>query len=250
MKIKKRIFIYLILAFLCCIYALNVAIKGYGTMFFVIWLFIALGLVMMSYGAHKEWWKRFPKWVKRTICIIVALGLAIFVWVEGLIVSQINAKGEEGLEYVIVLGAQVHEEGPSSILAARLRVAIKYLNENPDTKVIVSGAQGSNEPFTEAEGMRRYLVEKGIAEDRIIMEPNSFNTTQNITNSMELIGDNDAKVGIATSNFHVYRACKIAKKQGLNNVSGLAGNVVAFYLPQNMFREFFGIVKDTMFGNM
>ena len=114
----------------------------------------------------------------------------------------------------------------------------------------MSGGQGKNEPYPEAEGMRRYLVKKGIDESRIIKEDKSVNTVQNIQNSMKLIEKENPQVGNVSSNFQVYRGVNIAKKQGLTDVCGIAGNVEPFYLPTNLFREFFGVVKDTIMGNM
>lgn len=73
-------------------------------------------------------------------------------------------KGETNLDYVIVLGTQIHESGPSIVLKYRLDAAVLYLNENPGTICIVSGGQGKNEPYSEAEGMAKYLIEKGIPE--------------------------------------------------------------------------------------
>lgn len=249
-KCKKRVIVYIVLAVLCVLYGINVAAQGYGTVFFVIWIVLAAFLVVCAFLAQGNCWRRLPKWTRIVTIIVFCVGMSVFISVEALILSHVNDKGDDNLDYIIVLGAKVSESGPSSILAARLNAAIRYLEENAETTVIVSGGQGSNEPFSEAEGMRDYLIKKGISEDRIILEPESFNTKENIVNSMELIGNHDAKVGIATSNFHVYRACKIAEKQGLKNVCGIAGNVVPFYMPQNMFREFFGVVKDTLQGNM
>lgn len=249
-NLKKRTIAYLIIAILFVLYGIKVALQGYGTLFFMIWIIAAVLLGIMAVGAQKNWWKKLPIWVRRGIAIIIAICLGIFIFVEGLIVSQIGAEGGDDLEYIIVLGAKVDESGPSSILKARLNAAIKSAEQNPEAKIIVSGGQGSNEPFSEAEGMRRYLVEKGIDEGRIILEPDSLNTNQNIINSKKIIGNNEARIGIVTSNFHVYRACKIAKKQGLKNVSGISGKVILLYMPQNMVREFFGIVKDKLAGNI
>lgn len=66
--------------------------------------------------------------------------------------DQPDARGwTRGLDYIIVLGAQVRKDGPSPVLKYRLDKAVEYLNENPDTVCIVSGGQGSNEPWSEAE---------------------------------------------------------------------------------------------------
>ena len=77
---------------------------------------------------------------------------------EGMIFGQFGAKAEAGADYVIILGAQWKTTGPSYVLQKRLDKAIEYLNANPETKVIVSGGQGYNEPVSEAEGMKGYLA--------------------------------------------------------------------------------------------
>lgn len=137
----------------------------------------------------------------RTACVLYRRGLC----------DQPDARGwTRGLDYIIVLGAQVRKDGPSPVLKYRLDKAVEYLNENPDTVCIVSGGQGSNEPWTEAEGMAQYLQEKGIDTARILTEDQSQTTEQNITNSKMLMKEG-ASVGIVTNNFHVFRALQIAK---------------------------------------
>ena len=42
----------------------------------------------------------------------------------------------------------------------------------------------------------------------------------------------------------------IAEKAGIRNVYGIAAPSKILYLPNNMFREFFGVVKDILRGNM
>ena len=51
--------------------------------------------------------------------------------------------------------------------------------------MIVSGGQGSDEAISEAEAMRRYLVEQGIRNEEIIMEDKSTNTEENLVFSMK-----------------------------------------------------------------
>ena len=168
----------------------------------------------------------------------------------GMIAKGFYSKGEKNLDYIIVLGAQVRENGPSSVLKYRLDKAVEYLNENPDTVCIVSGGQGSNEPCPEAEAMSVYLIDKGIAEERIIIEDKSLSTVENIRNSKKLMNNPDGSVGIVTNNFHVYRAVRMAKAQGLEDVCGIAAKSNTIYLPNNILRECLSILKGLILNNM
>ena len=73
-----------------------------------------------------------------------------------------NVKPVKNLDYIIVLGAQVKESGPSVILRYRLDRTVSYLKENDNTLVIVSGGQGANEKATEASVMKEYLVNNAM----------------------------------------------------------------------------------------
>ena len=153
-----------------------------------------------------------------------------------------NTQSESGLDYIIVLGAQVRENGPSVVLQYRLDAAIDYLEDNPDTICIVSGGQGANEPFSEAQGMADYLEKKDISKERILLETESKTTAQNISYSMKMLPEG-VRVGIVTNNFHMFRALQIAKKQGLTQVSGIAAASKPLYLPNNMLREYLAEIK-------
>ena len=166
------------------------------------------------------------------------------------IISAFFTKPEAGLDYLIVLGAQVRTTGPSIVLRYRLDKAYDYLEKNPGTKCIVSGGKGDNEPEAEGIVMKRYLVEKGIRPERILVENASVNTVENIKNSSEYLNKTKDTVGIVTNNFHVYRGVSIAKKEGFTHAVGIVATSNIFYLPNNMLRESFGIVKDLLVGNM
>lgn len=237
--------IIFILYFLCIEF-----FTGHGTNFYFIWLFMGVILLAFSFAGSRGWIELLPIWLRRGVYVCFVIGMVCFVFVEGLIISGFNAKGIENLDYVIVLGAQLKSSGPSKVLQMRLDKAYDYLIENPNTKVIVSGGQGSNEPDTEAQGMLEYLVELGIDEDRIIKEDESCNTIQNILYSSKYLEKDTDKVGIISNNFHIFRATSIAKANGYNHVYGIAAPSYIFLQPNNMLREFFGVVKDFLFGNM
>ena len=57
-------------------------------------------------------------------------------------------------------------------------------------------------------------------------------------------------VGIVTNNFHLFRACGIARKSGIEHISAILAPSTPLYLPNNLLREFLGVVKDTLAGNL
>lgn len=116
--------------------------------------------------------------------------------------------------------------------------------------IIVSGGQGPNEHKPEAEGMAEYLVEKGVSQEQILIENTSTSTAENLKFSSQFIDEENASVGIITNNFHVFRATQIARKAGYKDVYGIAARSYPLLQAQNMLREFFGVVKDFIFGNM
>lgn len=224
---------------------------GHGTNFYFIWLLLGIAAVLFSILLKKGFFvSHIPLWLRRLFLLLVCFGGAVFLFVEGCIIGGFSEKGQPGADYVIVLGAQMKVSGPSRALQYRLDEAIVYLNENGETKVIVSGGQGADEHISEAQGMCDYLVEKGIDRERIIMEDKSKNTVQNLTFSAEFLDREKDSVAIVSNNFHVFRAVKIARKAGYKEVSGIAAKGEPFLQYNNMMREFFGVMKDFLFGNM
>lgn len=242
MKKKITFLIFTVLAVLCVVYSGMVLATGSGTSFFLVWIGLAVLFFLFGYSIWKSFWKKVPRLVKGICIAVVAAGFTAFFIVEGCIISQMHEKGEAELDYIIVLGAQVRESGPSAALKYRLDEAVEYLEDNPKTICIVSGGQGANEPYSEAEGMAQYLKEQGIDASRILLEDKSLNTEQNMEYSKALIKDG-ASVGIITNDFHLFRAKQIARKYGLDNICGIAAKSTPVYLPNNMLREFLAEIK-------
>lgn len=231
-----------ILAVLSAGYGIFVRAAGSGTPFFLVWFALAVVLILFGISLHIRLWKKVPVWGRRIFTGIVVLGLAAFVIVEGCVISHMEDHGEDGLDYIIVLGAQVYKDGPSPVLQYRLDRAIEYLEENPDTYCILSGGEGANEPFPEAQGMADYMIRQGISEIRLVQETESMTTEENIRNSMKYVREG-ASVGIVTNDFHMFRALQIAHKQGVNDACGISAGSMKLYLANNMLREFFAEIK-------
>jgi len=247
--------VYLILilsGILCLVYFVCIAFfVGHGTNFYFIWLFLGLFAIFWGILLKKGIWEaHFPRWFRRLFILLVCVSGILFIITEGCILSGFSKKGPEGLDYLVVLGAQMKSGGPSKALQYRLDEAIRYLEENPDTQVIVSGGQGPDEHISEAQGMYDYLVEKGIDPSRITKEDKSVNTFQNLTFSAEFLDEANDSVGVVSNNFHVFRAEKIAQKAGYTDVHGISAKGEPFLQLNNMMREFFGVMKDFLCGNM
>ncbi len=187
----------------------------------------------------------------RTLIIVaISVCIGIFILLEGTLIYHANKKAEPGMDYLIVLGAQVKGTTISKQLKKRLDTATTYLEENPMTVVIVSGGQGSGEDISEAEAMKRYLLEKKITENRIVMEDKSTSTNENIRFSKVLITKKNATVVIVTNGFHIFRSISIAKKQGIERVHGLAAPSDSILLLNYYIREAAGVLKDKLCGNL
>ncbi len=241
--------VFCLLGALCLLYCVSIAVMGFGTWFFLIWgamgaLFLGLGIFMSS----RERIRRIPKGIRVAAQIVFWACAGLFCAVEGMILSRFHAKPDAGADFLIVLGAQWKADGPSDVLRRRLDRAAEYLYDNPDTLVIVSGGQGDNEPISEAAGMKQYLTDAGIGEERILTETLSQSTRENLEFSGRLLDRENDRVVIVTNNFHVFRALRLAQKLGYAHVEGLAADAYAPLLPNNMLREFLGIGVQFLTG--
>lgn len=250
---KKRIatvvFVFCAIASMC--YGVTIMLINSGSSFFVVWFLIGITLLLVAGIIHAGVWKKIPAIARGVVVGLTAIFAIILVSTQALIMTEFNAHVDKDLDYIIVLGAKVRPDGsPSTVLKYRLDAAYDYLDAHPRTQCVVSGGQGSNEPMSEADAMAQYLRERGIEENRILIENTSETTAENMALSRELIADPSAEIGIVTNNFHVYRALKIARKAGLEHVYGIAAYSNTWYLPNNMFYETFGILKNVVSGKM
>ncbi len=224
------------------------------------WIWAALGavcwlaLAVCRVSALQAAFLRVPAGLRMAAGILLALGFLLFLAAESCILSGMAQGGVKSCDYVIVLGAQVRGTRVSRALKQRLDRAAEYLEESPETVVIVSGGQGSGEDITEAQAMEEYLIGAGIAPERIWKEEESVNTVQNIRFSRALIEERapadgeTLTIGIVSNDFHVFRAVHIAKAQGIE-AEGIPAPTEIFMRPHYMTREALALVKDLLLGN-
>ncbi|WP_130861397.1 YdcF family protein [Bacilliculturomica massiliensis] len=226
-----------------------------GAVYLFQWFWLALGILLMGAGRLLPVWNRFPGWFRVLWKAGVALSLAVFCVLMGLIISGMVDEPSPGADYVIVLGAKVNGTRPSLSLRYRIEAAADYLKQNPRTRVVASGGQGANEGISEARAIAEMLVRMGIGEERIIWEDRSTSTTENLTYSWEKIREEgadpgSARVVVVSSDFHVFRARAIARRCGYGSVEGLSARSVPGLQPNYCVRECFAILNDGLRGNL
>lgn len=160
---------------------------------------------MKSYKG-KRWMK--SKWVKALIALIF-VGVLVFGALLGAVLygSYDHVVGEPKI--MVILGCQVKPWGPSILLQDRINKAADYLQDHPDVIVVASGGQGPDEHISEAQAIYEGLVEQGIDANRILQEDQSYNTIQNLRNSMELLEksgyDMEDDMIVVSNGFHLTR---------------------------------------------
>lgn len=243
----------LVLGISSLIYFVMYAIcAGLTNKFTYFWLLFGGACVLFSVMYHRiiNRIHMFPVWVKIAGSIVIGICILAIVAAEVIIISYGVATPKPGADYIIVLGAQVRGTTPSYSLAKRLDVACEYLKNNPDTKAILSGGQGEGEDITEALAMQKYLLARGIQEERMILEDKSGNTHENIKFSKEIISNSDAGVVLVTNDFHIFRSIQIAQKQGMKQVEGLGAPIKWYTIPNQYLREAFAVIKYFLCGQI
>ena len=213
-------------------------------------LWLVVGLLCIARFCFWLKPKKFPRGLLIFIRGCVAALLILFFAVEGIIFFGGMKTPEPMLDCIIVLGAKVNGREPSGALRNRIDRAGEYLEENPDTVAVLSGGQGSDEEISEAQCMYERLIQRGIDPERLIMEDNSTDTSENMRFSRELLPENTETIGIVTNNFHMFRSLAIARREGLENISGVPVATSLISYPHYMMREFIGVAYDFIRGNM
>lgn len=182
--------IFGVMSVVCLVYFGIISVySGVKTSAAWVWLVLAIVFFLLFRGSHyyHQHKNKVPLWVPVSVVTLCTAGAVIFVILQILIFGGMIGTAPEHLDYLIVLGAKVREDDISASLKHRLDKAIRFAQEHPETKLILSGGQGKDEPTTEAQAMAEYLQYNGIAPEQILLEGQSTSTRENMTFSKALI---------------------------------------------------------------
>ena len=146
-------------------------------------------------------------------------------------------------DVIIVLGAQVKEDGtPSVALERRLTAALESYEQNRQT-IIVCGARGTNEPRAEGDVMREWLLARGVQESDVVAETGSVNTRENLRNAKAIMDERGfSQALVVTSDYHVARALMLCRQEGVA-ATGKGSPSKPEYFIKNHFREGLSWIK-------
>ena len=147
------------------------------------------------------------------------------------------SEGDEPFELICVCGYVLNKDGTiHPVLKNRLDKALELAFKNPTAILLLSGGAVQNK-YNEAYEMKRYLVERGVDEDRLVALDKAKDTVGNIIEFTEYIqsGHFDSMC-IVTSKVHLPRAwmtLKIGLDQ-INYQTSLAGAAPNEPVPKEM----------------
>lgn len=154
----------------------------------------------------------------------------------------------EDCDAVVVLG--------SARATSRIEAAFQAFGCDPAKYYVLCGGNASIHPvnpekpdgekLTEAEYMKRYLLDRGVREERIITDNASRNTTENLACAAEEINRIGAKkAALVSAWFHGRRVRELLSKSGNLGLSPSGICFIPAYggdtKPDNWFRSLYGI---------
>ena len=78
------------------------------------------------------------------------------------------------------------------------------------------------------------------------MEAQSTDTEKNIAYSARFIPDKNAKIGVVSNDFHLFRAGMLVRAKGFHNVSTIAARSDEVLFLNYRVREYFGVLKEAL----
>ena len=233
-------------------YVFKSVLPGYSFSALVCCVLIAIVLFYNITHLLENRYPRPMRIARTVVTICLCLGLLVVGITECIIIKASFGDPEEHCDYMIVLGAKVRADGPSVSLRDRINAAYDYMTEHPDVIAVVSGGQGADEHMTEAQCMYDHLTAMGIAPQRIWMEDKATSTWENLKFSLDLIeektGTRPEKIGLLSSEYHLYRAGLFADACNVESV-GIPAKTSRFSQRVNHFmREVAGVWHYILLG--
>lgn len=154
-------------------------------------------------------------WLKASAFILL-LFLSVITYVAVSIWTFSDDNQLTKKDAAIVLGAAVWDDEPSPVFRERIHHAIWLYDNHYVEKIIFTGGKGDGARFAESEVAKTYAIEKGVAEEDILIETQSRITEQNLQYAYEIAKENELySFTIVSDPLHMKRAMLMAESLGM-----------------------------------
>jgi uncharacterized SAM-binding protein YcdF (DUF218 family) len=188
------------------------------------------GIVIIILAATGIWsWRR-----NQRLCALLYSAIAAVLWCvsAGPVSDVLMRRLEAGLtvpahargDVIILLGGGLNEGvpdltgsgAPSEDMLARLVTAVR-LQRQLDIPVIISGGHAYAGRSAEAPVVRRFLIDLGVQEKKILLESRSRDTMENATYSREILRQRGfTRPLLVTSAYHMRRSIEAFRLAGIS----------------------------------
>ena len=184
-------------------------------------------------------------------CFVILL-CVMFIIAQIPVIVYSKKRIKANSKYAIVLGAGVDNGKPSRVLSQRISATKEFMALYPETIIILSGGKVEDENLSEAECMKNELIKSGVDQKRLIIEDKSTTTVENFKFAKEILNKlspAETAVTIISSDTHLYRACLLAKKSGLQPSPFYAKNIYPILKLSTALKEAVALWEQWLFKN-
>lgn len=231
----------------------------FGTVFgfSIVWLLAAVFFGVLAFFQKKNLLKPFFKRLGLRFKVLLGFFAGVCLFVCGInlffICRPVLSDGREGVKYVILLGGGITKDAQlTDSVQKRVKAAGEYLKTQPQALAVVTGGKGPFSPCPEADVLKPALVACGIEESRVLAEDRAKDTIQNFLYSVQLLSERENKtvqeilnspVAVVTSDFHLARAERLARRMGFTEIYGVASRTPPFFVLNSYAREICSYIK-------
>ncbi|AWP28251.1 MULTISPECIES: YdcF family protein [Paenibacillus] len=194
-------------------------------------------------GTKKRAWLRRGMYALLSLVVLGVLWSGYAYWK----IESAESSPAEKADVGIILGASMWGDQPSPGLRERLEQALVEYNAGRfDTFIVSGGLDKPGYTYTEAEGMRNFLVEAGVPEERIYLENEATSTYENLLYSQDIMENNGWKTAIIiTHDYHGTRSMEVATTLGYDHPSMSLTESTVLPMVKHKSREVLAYTKWT-----
>jgi uncharacterized SAM-binding protein YcdF (DUF218 family) len=155
------------------------------------------------------------RWLIPVVSVVAIVIFLIPFVVFAAIYRQARLNEAREVDAIVVLGAAQFNGVPSQVFQARLDTAYDLYQQGYAPLIVVTGGRMAGDQFTEAESGRKYLIDRGVPADAILMENVSHNTSASFDGVERLLKPRGVESLLLVSDgFHLYRSKMLARDAG------------------------------------